>query len=463
MAVEREALGHRLHEALRIVGPVPVVDTALGDPAFVEPERLAVRAIDAAHRPARQLLSRIPLSLAVEDRTARRPASLQAAEQAVGDLFLPAADRFGVPLRRVGLLDADEGRLATDAQPDVAGLDLRVDRVAEREDPRPFLVGVGLRHARPVDDARDLHLDVEVRLDLLDPAADRRRRTGRRRRRERDVSLGGQQPGGRIEADPPGARHIAFAPRVEVGEVLLRALRPLERHLVRSELDQVAGDEAARDAAAPQHLREQPRRVPARAASELERLLRCLHTRLHPDHVLDRLLHRAVRLDEEVVRLARPQVERGEEALEAGRRRQAREVGLEVGQCVRVVAERPLARGLLEEVVERAVRLEVRHQIDVDPEVVGLLGDDDPREVVAERILLPVHEVVGRLDPHRVAVDRRPVVGRRPQAHRLRPEGHPAGVAVVRRMSERDPDRHRRPPVEALPSSTGRASARRRL
>ena len=42
---------------------------------------------------------------------------------------------------------------------------------------------------------------------------------------ERDVALAGEQPGGRVEADPAGAGQVDLGPGVQVGEVAARRRR----------------------------------------------------------------------------------------------------------------------------------------------------------------------------------------------------------------------------------------------
>ncbi len=97
-----------------------------------------------------------------------------------------------------------------------------VDLVAELVEPLPAFVREGLGDARVLGDARHLHVEGEVGVDLAgrgEGAADRRGVAIMRRRGERDVALAGQQARGRVEADPAGAGQIDFAPGVEVGEI----------------------------------------------------------------------------------------------------------------------------------------------------------------------------------------------------------------------------------------------------
>ncbi len=96
------------------------------------------------------------------------------------------------------------------------------------------------------------------------------------------------------------------------------------------------------------------------------------------------------------------------------------QVGLQFLGRPRVVDERELLGLGLEEEVEW---IEYRHlgdQVDLQTEFTRPLGHHDAREVVAERILLPVQEVPGRLDAQRVAENAGPGMRRRTQADNLR-------------------------------------------
>ncbi len=71
-------------------------------------------------------------------------------------------------------------------------------------------------------------------------------------------------------------------------------------------------------------------------------------------------------------------------------------------------------------------------------------GKRQPVDEVAHGILLPVDEVVGRLDPQRIGLDRRARVGRRTQPHDVReyPDRPVKGVAGA--MLQRNFDGHNR-------------------
>jgi hypothetical protein len=62
-------------------------------------------------------------------------------------------------------------------------------------------------------------------------ARDGRRVPGPGRAGERDVALAGEQPGRGVEPDPARARQVDLGPGVQVGEVVVGAGRPVERHL----------------------------------------------------------------------------------------------------------------------------------------------------------------------------------------------------------------------------------------
>ena len=80
-----------------------------------------------------------------------------------------------------------------------------------------------------------------------------------RRRAQRQMALAAEQAGGGVHADPAGPRQKHLGPGVQIGEVLVGALRPFERIDVRPDLDEIARDEAGGEAEPPQHLHEQPR------------------------------------------------------------------------------------------------------------------------------------------------------------------------------------------------------------
>ena len=70
------------------------------------------------------------------------------------------------------------------------------------------------------------------------------------------------------------------------------------------------------------------------------------------------------------------------------------------------------------------------------------LGKHEARQPVAVRVLLPVHEMLGRRHLQRIAADRGAGMRRRPQADDLRPERDRPVVPIARDVLQTDQDRH---------------------
>ncbi len=147
-----------------------------------------------------------------------------------------------------------------------------------------------------------LHLVIELHFALAHHARDRRGRVRLGRRRQRNVPFAGEQSRRRIEPDPSGAGQIDFGPGVQVGEIVGRARRTLERLHVGLELDQVAGDEARRQprwrricTSSQAVSRQEPLR-------QRQRFLGSLHARLHADQVADLPLQPLIQVDQKIDR-----------------------------------------------------------------------------------------------------------------------------------------------------------------
>ena len=77
-------------------------------------------------------------------------------------------------------------------------------------------------------------------------------------------------------------------------------LGPSSDFLVGGQLDQVAGDEARRQAHVAQDLHQQPAAVAARTGSLLQRFVRLLHARFHAHQVADVFLQPLIDGDQEI-------------------------------------------------------------------------------------------------------------------------------------------------------------------
>jgi hypothetical protein len=291
-------------------------------------------------------------------------------------------------------------------------------------------------------DARDRHVVAERDLGVVHQPFDRRGAGRLRRAGERDVAFAGQQARSGIEPDPAGARQVDLAPGVQVGEIDRGAARAVQRLHVGRQLDQVAGNEPRRQAEAAQQLHHQPARVAAGAAGQLQCFLRRLHPGLHADQVLDVVLQLLVDRHQEVDGGARRAVDLLQVVLHQRRERLHRQVGRQFLRHLRLVLERELLGARLQEKVERVVHRHFDHHVHRHLEFGGGFGEHQPGLVVGERVLLPVDEVVGRLDPQRIGDDLAAAMRRGPQSHHLGPQVHRPVVFVVGDVVEGGMDGH---------------------
>ncbi len=372
---------------------------------------------------------------------------LQPCREPGGQRPLLGAVGLAVPLRGGGVVEGDEGRLAAHRQPDVAGDEPLVDRLAERVDPGPLLLGVGQRDARVLVDATYLVVEGEAHLDRLGGALDRRCAARVGGREERDVALAGEEAAGGVHADPPGAGDEDLGPGVQVGEVLARTAGAVEGLLVGGQLDEVAGDETRREPVLAQQGHEQPGAVAAGADPTAQRLVGRLDPLLHPDAVGHLAVDRGVEVGEELhgryaaglvdgLRHRAPELVGGDRVVELA------QVGEEVGVQARLVGERDVLGVLLDEEVERVDHHQVGDQADGDLEGLHLLGEDQAGQPVAEGVLLPVDEVGARRDVEGVGLDGGAAVRGRPQPDHVGTDVHGAREVVGGAVLQRDLDRH---------------------
>ena len=445
---DAEQRRHRPAEGFRVgarIG-IGIRSPRIGEERRVLPERLAVGAPLKCDVPAGQTLARVPLALSAVHDPAERVDAAQPFREDSGELALVLAVGIRVPLGAglallVGTVERDERGLSPHREAHITRLQPFVDGDAERVDARPLRLRVRLRRAGVFVDADDLVAELERHLDRLRRSLDRGGAGGMRRRAERDVSLAGEQGARRIHADPAGARDVDLGPRVQVGEVVLGAAGPVERLLVGGELHEVARDEPGGEPVLAQQADEQPGTVAARADRAVEGLVGRLDAGLHAHVVGDVAVDGRVEAGEELHRRHAALGQRWQRLLpDAGllaavdRTQVRRQVGLEV----RLVVEREVLRRRLDEEVERVDHHEVGHEAHRDREVIDPLGEHEPGHPVAERVLLPVHEVVRRADLQGVGLDGRARVRRRPQTHHVGGDIHRSGERVPGEVRERD-------------------------
>ena len=406
------------------------------------PAGLAIGTPADRQRPARQLLARVPLALAEVQEATGAVAVAQLVGQALGQATLGGAQRVGVPFGAVAVVDADEGGLTAHGQAHVVLHQLAVHLVAQRQHLLPLVVGVGHGHARRLVDARDLHVVLEGHLALVHRAFHRGGAGRLRGAGHRDVAFAGQQAGGGVQADPAGAGQEHLAPGVQVGEVDFGAAGAVERLDVGLELDEVARDEARGQAHVAQHLHQQPAGVAAGAAAQRQRFFGRLHAGLQPHQVADVVLQPLVDAHQEVDGPLLGARDAVDQRLEARRQLALGQVGRQVVLGAGGVLEREVLGLGFEEEVERVVDRHLGDQVDGDGEFGGFLGEDQAGQVVGERVLLPVVEVLHRLHAQRVAQDGGAAVRRGPQADDLGRQADATVVAVARDVVEGDVNGH---------------------
>jgi hypothetical protein len=224
----------------------------------------------------------------------------QPPQQLGGVAALGRAQRVGVPFGRVAVARGHEGGLAALREAHVVVLQIGVHLLAQRQDMRPLLLGVGLGDARRLVHARDLHVVAERHLTLVHQALHGRGARGLRRAGQRNMPLAREQARGRVQPYPARAGQKHLAPGVQVGKVFFGAARAVDGLDVGRELDQIARDEARREPQVAQQLHQQPAAVAARAARQLQRGFRALHARLHADGIGHVGVQALVELDQKV-------------------------------------------------------------------------------------------------------------------------------------------------------------------
>ena len=389
-------------------------------PARVLPHRQAVGPPETAQRPAWQHFARIPFTLPVVQRAADGETLLQAFEQVARQFALFLAQCRGIPLGAVHVVDGNEGGLAAHGQAHVALLHFPVEQVPDGVDLRPLAVAVGFGHARVFVNARDLVVKVERHFGLGTGAgdgcgADRVRRAG-----QRDMSFAGKQAGGRIQPHPARAGQIHLCPGVQIGEVVFRSGRPVERFLVGGQLDQVTGNETRRQPQVAQDLHQQPAGVAARTAAPGQGFLAGLYTRFHADVVLDVMLQPLVQLDEKIVGRAVRAVDALQPVLQARAVFANLAERHQLARQLLLVGKGKLGGRLFQKEIERIDHHHLGDQVHFDTEQIGFFRENQARLVVAERVLLPVDEMRFRQDIQRIAVHRRAAVYRRTQPDNMR-------------------------------------------
>ena len=344
---------------------------------------------------------------------------------------LGRAERGSIPFGAVRIIDRDESRLAALGQAHIKLLQGAVDLVPEVFNLQPLFVGVGLGDARRFPETGNFHVMAELGFALVDTAADRRRRRGFRRAGKRDVAFAGEQAGGRVEADPASARQVDFGPRVQVGEILFRTGRTVQRLDVGGQLDQVAGNETRCQPEVAQHLNEQPGRVAAGAGALDQGFFRRLDAGFHADGVADVALYLGVDRDQKIDAAHRLARDAGHVLGEFRAVIDLVEIRRQLVPLAGLIGKGNLLGVRFEKEVKRIDHRHFGDQVDLDAELARLFREDQARQVIALRVLLPVDEVFFRPDLERVGQDARARMRAGTQADDLGPEIDQAIIGVM--------------------------------
>ncbi|MNP21137.1 hypothetical protein D3C76_1137440 [compost metagenome] len=141
-----QTLGNAGQEAPGQVAVGAKVFLFVGNQRRVAPQRHTVTPPEAVERPARQLLTRVPLALTEMHQGAGRVMLVQTLEQLASEAPLVRAQRCRVPLGAVRVVDGNEGRLAAHGQAHIRRFQIAIHLAPEGDDGLPLLIAVGQRH-----------------------------------------------------------------------------------------------------------------------------------------------------------------------------------------------------------------------------------------------------------------------------------------------------------------------------
>ena len=259
---------------------------------------------------------------------------------------------------------------------------------------------------------------------------------------QRNMAFAGKQARRRIKPDPACAGQIHLAPGVQIGEIDLGAAGAIQRLDVGFELNQVARHEARRQPTVAQQLHQQPAGIAAGAGGQRQRFFRRLNAGFHADQVLDVFADQLVQVNQKGVRAAFGQVDLFQISRHHGgdriRHQIRRQFLLELG----LIGEGELHRRRFQEVVKRVVHRHLDYQIHRDLELFGLFREHQTRLVIGKRVLLPVDEMVCRLDLERIGDDVGTAVRRRAQPDDLWPKIDQTVIGVVGHVIQRGVNGH---------------------
>ena len=180
-----------------------------------------------------------------------------------------------------------------------------------------------------------------------------------------------------------------------------------------------------------EQLHHQPAGVAAGAPSQPECFLGRLYAGLHADGVGNVMLQAPIHADQEVDGALRRKVDVVEVGLKQGCDLLRDQVGRQFPHHGGLVLKRELFGIWLKKEIKRIEHHHVNHHVHRDLEFTRRLGKNQSGLVVGERVLLPVDEVLDRLDPERIRQHLGAAVRGRAQAHDLRAQRDQPVVGVM--------------------------------
>ena len=165
--------------------------------------------------------------------------------------------------------------------------------------------------------------------------------------------------------------------------------------------------------------------------------------RLQPHLVFDLLGQTTIQLHQEVDHAAAGTRNRLQVTDQSRACRAHLQVGRQVVCQLRWTIPGEVLRFRLQKEIKRVDDRHVGHQVDLDHQFSGGLGEHQAGLVIALRILLPVNQVCAGMDIQRVAVDRRTAVGSWAQADRMGPEFDRSIVLIGCLVLQGNPDHDR--------------------
>ena len=221
-----QAVGQMVDEFVRIPGITAILTIVFSDQFGPLPDRLLVLPPVTRQSPTRQLFARVPLALPIVQQWRGGKLLGHSQKQGTRQFPLGLSQSGRVPFFAIAIIGRDEGRLAPHRKQLRPRNQFAVHLFAEMFDRSPLLVGIGFGNPRILVNPLHRHLETEFHLGIFQPPGNRRRRFRIRSRRQWQVPFPRQQPGCRVETDPPGTRQKDLGPSMQIGEIHRRSRRP---------------------------------------------------------------------------------------------------------------------------------------------------------------------------------------------------------------------------------------------